>query len=79
MEYKADDLVTFSSFIRVFDDQLAFYHKANIKVTKEDIYNALNLVYAEKYGESRFSSYDAFRMARDRYIRSQFKKGTNVQ
>lgn len=74
MEYKADDLVTFASFLKVFDGQLAYYYRAGIKVTKEDIYNALNLVYAEKFGESRFSSYDAFRKKRDRFIQNQLKR-----
>lgn len=57
----ATDLVTLKSFTATFWR----VYGAN-GAGQQDIFYALDEIYYARFGEHRFPSYDAFRMARDR-------------
>lgn len=57
----AVELVTLKSFTKTFWRVYA----ANT-AGQQDIFYALDEIYYDRFGEHRFPSYDAFRMARDR-------------
>lgn len=59
---KAEDFVTFSSFMKVFWKEC----RQNPAESQYSIFLRMNECYRERFGEDRFVSFDAFRMRRDR-------------
>lgn len=74
MEEIEKQLVTDSGFIEEFWRRLAAYRQTDPKVTQLAVFDELNDLYETIYGEPKFSSYDAFRMRRDRKARRPAKK-----
>jgi hypothetical protein len=64
----AHRLVTDTGFIEEFWKRLAEMRAEDPTVTQEDVYEYLNDIYREAFGEDRFKSFDAFRKRRDRKI-----------
>lgn len=56
------DLVTFKSFLSHFWEE---YRSGRFR-SQEDVFDYLDGIYFEQFGEHRFPSFDAFRKARDR-------------
>ncbi len=61
------DLVTFKSFLSHFWQE---YRSGKYR-SQEDVFDYLDDIYFEQFGEHRFPSFDAFRKARDRRYRKR--------
>lgn len=63
-----DRLVSAEGFIEAFYEQLRDYQASGQRVTNEDVFDALNNRFMERFGVYRFPSYNAFRKKRDRML-----------
>lgn len=61
------ELVTFKDFLRHFWEE---YRSGKFR-SQEDVFDYLDGIYFEQFGEHRFPSFDAFRKARDRRYRKK--------
>ena len=59
-------LVTDDGFIREFWRRLQEMRQKDPSVTQERVFELLNEVYREVFGEDRYKSFDAFRKRRDK-------------
>ena len=64
MDTKA--LVTDRGFIEAFWTLLRSYRAAGSAISQRAVFEELNEVYLEEFGEPRFRTFDAFRKCRDR-------------
>lgn len=59
-------MVTTSGFVEVFWEELRARRQENPETSQRMVFNDLNDLFEEVFGEPRFASMDAFRKARDR-------------
>lgn len=64
---KAKRIATRSGFVEEFWRDLAESRRIGYTLTQEDIFKDLNALYSRSFGQSAFSSFDAFRKYRDRH------------
>lgn len=60
-------LVTFDGFEKEFWSNYRNYNSAGFKVSQEQVFDELNQLFDDYFGEPRFPSFDAFRKQRDRH------------
>lgn len=60
-------LVTFDGFEKEFWSNYRNYNSAGFKMSQEQVFDELNSLYSDYFGEPRFPSFDAFRKRRDRH------------
>lgn len=66
-------MVSARGFVEVFWERITADRKAGGKLTFRDCYSQMEVEFEAAYGVSRWPSYDAFRMARERIRKSKRK------
>jgi len=72
-QHDIKQLATERGFTEAFWSLLAERRRAGLNITQREVFDELNDYYEEIIGEPRFSSFDAFRVRRDRRVKNSRK------